>query len=136
MTHFTRAAGEDGSIPGAHDMADGNRGMSGNSYVVAELDTSSAGPDGIWVPGRHLAAIPIRIRCGHQETVCTGCAETWMYDWVFHFGRTAGGRQLREALGGDPGLEAMAARRADWDARCRLLTAGTPAGDPVPAGQG
>jgi hypothetical protein len=34
-----------------------------------------------------------------------------MFDWVFRFDRTAGGRRLRDELGGEKALAAMAERR-------------------------
>jgi hypothetical protein len=48
-----------------------------------------------------------------------------MYDWVFYFDRTAGGRRLLAQLGGDEALAAMARRRADWESRHRSPRDGT-----------
>lgn len=114
-----RVIDEDGSRPYARDLASGTGNLSGSSYVVGELDTSYRYADGPWVPGLLRAAIPVRTprRCEHRECVCTGCAETWMFDWRFYFDRTAGGRRLRDDLGGETALAAMAARRLVWETR-------------------
>lgn len=116
------------------DLAGGSKGLSGNVYVVAELDTSCRGADGVLVPGLERAAIRLRTprRCDHCETVCTECAESWMYDWVFYFGRTAGGRRLRDEIG-EEALAAMAMRRAAWEARLRRDTRDDTAGPASPA---
>ena len=104
-------AGEHESRPGRALLVGGYKGLSGNSYVVGELDM---GGDGKPVPGQALAAIPILTpaRCGHGETICRECAGTWMTGgWALHFARTAGGRRLRDEIGG-AALAEMAARRA------------------------
>jgi hypothetical protein len=130
---MTRVIDEDGSRPYARDLASGTGGRSGYSYVVGELDTSYRYGDGPWIPGLHRGAIPIRtpLRCDHRECVCTECAESWMFDWRFYLDRTAGGRRLRDDLGGEAALDAMAARRLAWDAGCRR--AATPAITAPPA---
>jgi len=111
------AVAGDGASPYKRDLKEGAKGLSGNGYVVAELDTSHRDANGKLVPG--LERVPVRIRtprrCDHCETVCVECAESWMFDWVFYFDRTAGGRLLRAGLGGDEALAAMARRRADWE---------------------
>ncbi|MDQ2816513.1 MAG: hypothetical protein M3Z75_32930 [Actinomycetota bacterium] len=117
----------DGASPYKRDLKEGAKGLSGNCYVVAELDTSHRDADGKRVPG--LERVPVRIRtprrCDHCETVCVECAESWMFDWVFYFDRTAGGRRLRAGLGGDEALAVMARRRADWENRHRSAGDGT-----------
>jgi hypothetical protein len=92
---------------------EGHQGMSSHCYVVGELDTSRRGEDGEWIQEVRRSAIPLRTasRCDHSETVCAKCAETWMFDWVFRFDRTIGGRRLRDELGGEKALAAMAERR-------------------------
>jgi len=111
------AVAGDGASPRKRDLEGGSQGLSSASYVVGELDTSHRGADGTLVPGLCRAAIRVRTvnRCGHCETVCAKCAEVWMYDWKFYFDRTIGGRRLRDGLGGEAALAAMAARRAAWE---------------------
>lgn len=107
-------AGGHESGPGRALLVGGYKGLSGNGYVVGELDAAGTGGDGEPAPGPALAAIPVRTpaRCGHGETICRACAGTWVTGgWALHFGRTAGGRRLRDDLGGDA-LAEMAARRA------------------------
>jgi len=96
---------------------EGHKGLSSSTYVVGELDMSRRGDDGEWIQEIRRSAIPIRTapRCDHSETVCAKCAETWMFDWVFRFDRTAGGRRLRDELGGEKALAAMAERRTRAD---------------------
>ena len=108
----------DGASPRKRDLEGGSKGMSSAAYVVGELDTSHWGADGKLVQGLCRAAVPVRKprRCDHGETVCLECAEVWMYDWVFYFDRTIGGRRLRAGLGGEEALAVMAARRAAWGA--------------------
>ncbi len=105
-----------GDRPYMRDITNGVKGLSGKGYVVGELDTSYRDADGAWFPG--LERVPVRIRtprrCDHSQTVCQECAESWMFDWVLYFDRTEGGRLLRDALGGDEALAAMARRRAGW----------------------
>ena len=112
------AVAGDGASPHKRDLEGGSKGLSSIAYVVGELDTSHWGADGKLVPGLCRAAVPIRTprRCDHGETLCLECAEVWMYDWVFYFDRTIGGRRLRDGLGGEAALAVMAARRAAWDA--------------------
>jgi hypothetical protein len=99
--------------------------MSSISYVVGGLDESHQAADG--TPVHHFCryAIPVRTvnRCGHCETVCARCAEVWMYDWMFYFDRTIGGRRLRADLGGEAVLAAMAARRAAWENQATAVEA-------------
>lgn len=45
-----------------------------------------------------VAVIDAPAACGHTETVCTDCAETWALDWAIYYDATPGGRQLRAAL--------------------------------------
>lgn len=73
--------------------------------------------DGRRVAGLHRAAIPILTprRCGHGECICTECADSWMLDWLFYFDRTAGGRRLRNDLGGEAAVEALNAPRLAWE---------------------
>ena len=137
MTRRNRPLDPDGSLPRARDLEGRAKGLSGSAYVVGELDTSRLGADGVLVPGLERVAIRVRTpgRCGHVETVCAGCAESWMYDWVFYFGRTAGGRRLRGELGEEV-LAAMAVRRAAWESRLRRNTRDGTAGQAPPAGTG
>jgi hypothetical protein len=107
-------AGGHESGPGRALLVGGYKGLSGNSYVVGELDAAGTGGDGEPAPGAALAAIPIRTpaSCDHGETICRECAGTWVTGgWALRFARTAGGRRLRDDLGGDAPAE-MAARRA------------------------
>lgn len=65
MTYRARVDDADGSQPYAHDMADGTRGQSGNSYVVGELDMTCTGPLGMVLAdgthrGRHPDPGPLR----------------------------------------------------------------------------
>jgi hypothetical protein len=117
------AVAGDGASPRMRDLEGGSKKLSGNAYVVGELDTSCYGAGGAWVPGLERSAIRLRTprRCDHCQTVCTECAESWMYDWAFYFGRTAGGRRLRDEIG-EEALAAMVARRASWEARLRRDT--------------
>ena len=117
MTPRKAPADQDGPRPRAHDLTGGTRGMTSSSYVVGGLDESHVAPDGTSVYSFRRYAIPVRTvnRCDHGETVCARCAEVWMYDWVFYFDRTIGGRRLRADLGGEAALAAMAARRAAWE---------------------
>jgi hypothetical protein len=112
------AVAGDGASPRKRDLEGGSKGLSSVAYVAGELDTSHWGADGKLVPGLSRAAVPIRKprRCDHGETVCLECAEVWMYDWVFYFDRTIGGRRLRDGLGGEAALALMATRRAAWEA--------------------
>lgn len=130
---MTRVINADGARPYARDLAYGTGGRSGNSYVVGDVDTSHGEADGPWVPGLHRAAIPIRTprRCDHGESVCTECADSWMLDWLFYFDRTAGGRRLRDDLGGDAAVEALNAPRLAWESGRRH--AATPAMTAPPA---
>ena len=111
------AVAGDGASPRKRDLEGGSKGLSSAAYVVGELDTSHRDADGKLVPGLCRTAIPVRTvnRCDHCETVCARCAEVWMYDWKFYFDRTIGGRRLRDGLGGEAALTAMAARRAAWE---------------------
>ena len=105
-----------GAREGAHGrvlLAGGYKGLSGNAYVVAEPGADGNGADGEPGPGPACAA---------------------MFDWVFYFDRTAGGRLLRAGLGGDEALAAMARRRADWASRRWSADDGT-AGLPGQAGE-
>jgi hypothetical protein len=117
MTSRTAPAGEDGRRRPTYDLTGGTRGMSSTSYLVGGLDESHWTADGERVDLFSRYAIPIRTvnHCDHGETVCVKCAEVWMYDWVFYFDRTIGGRRLRADLGGEAALAAMAARRAAWE---------------------
>jgi len=102
------------AAPGRALLVGGYKGLSGNSYVVGEPDAVGTGADGEPAPRPAFAAIPIRSprRCGHGETICLECAGSWVTGgWTLHFARTAGGRRLRDALGGEA-LAEMAARRA------------------------
>jgi hypothetical protein len=125
MTPRNAPAREDAPRPRAHDLTGGTRGMTGSSYVVGGLDDSHVAEDGtpVYSFGRH--AIPVRTvnRCEHIETVCAKCAEVWMYDWTFYFDRTIGGRRLRNDLGGEAALAAMAARRAAWENQAATVEA-------------
>ena len=108
------SGGEHESGPGRALLVGGYKGLSGSAYVVGELDAASTGEAGEPAPGPALAAIPVRTpaRCGHGETICRECAGTWATGgWTLHFGRTAGGRRLRDELGG-AALAEMTARRA------------------------
>lgn len=102
---------------GAHGRAllvGGYKGLSGNNYVVGEPDPAIAGADGEPAAPPACAAIQIVSprRCGHGETICLECAGSWVTGgWTLHFDRTAGGRRLRDELGGEA-LAEMAARRA------------------------
>lgn len=91
-------------------LVGGYKGLSGNAYVVGEPAPAIIAN---WGPaqGPACAAIPIRTgRCGHGTTICRECAGTWVTGgWKLHFGRTAGGRRLRDELGGEA-LAVMAAR--------------------------
>jgi hypothetical protein len=62
-----------------------------------------------WLFDVTLAGVLLRAA---PRPVCRDCAETWMFDWVFRFDRTIGGRRLRDELGGEKALAAMAERRA------------------------
>ena len=64
-------AGGHESGPGRALLVGGYKGLSGNGYVVGELDAASTGGDGEPAPGPALAAIPVRTpaRCGHGETI-------------------------------------------------------------------
>jgi hypothetical protein len=107
-------AGDHEGRPGRALLVGGYKGLSGNAYLVGELDAAGTGTGGEPARGRALAAIPVRTpaRCGHGETICRECAGTWVTGgWTLHFGRTAGGRRLRDELGG-AALAEMAARRA------------------------
>jgi hypothetical protein len=117
MTPQEAPAAEDTPRRYASDLTGGTRGMSSSNYVVGGLDDSHLAEDGTPVHGFRRYAIPIRTvnRCDHCEYVCAKCAEVWMYDWVFYFDRTIGGRHLRADLGGEAALAAMAARRAAWE---------------------
>ena len=117
MTSRKAPAGEDGSRPHARDLTGGSRGMSSSNYVVGGLDESHQAADGTPVHRFSRYAIPVRTvnRCDHCEYVCAKCAEVWMYDWMFYFDRTIGGRHLRADLGGEAALASMAARRAAWE---------------------
>jgi hypothetical protein len=116
MTREETPARRPGARPAWRSRVEGNQGLSGSYYVVGELDVSRPGAD---VPPIERSAIRIRTpsRCDHTETVCSDCAERWMYDWTFRFSRTAGGRRLL----GETALAEMARRRAVLEAR--------PAGD-------
>jgi hypothetical protein len=122
------AAG-DGAAPHVHDLTKRVQGLSGRGYVIGELDTSYRDAGGTLVPG--LERVPLRIRtpprCGHGETVCAECAESWMFDWVLYFSRTAGGRRLREEVG-EEALAAMARRRAAWGTGAPMSGAATAPG--------
>jgi hypothetical protein len=107
-------AGDHESGSGRALLVGGYKGLSGSAYVVGELDAAGTGGDGEPAPGPALAAVPVRTpaRCGHGETICRECAGTWVTGgWTLRFGRTAGGRRLRDELGG-AALAEMAARRA------------------------
>jgi hypothetical protein len=113
MTFQKTPDGQNEASRTRHDHVEGHKGLSSSTYVVGELDTSRRGEDGEWIQEIRRSAIVIRSasRCDHGETVCRDCAETWMFDWVFRFDRTAGGRRLRDELGGEKALVAMAERR-------------------------
>jgi hypothetical protein len=49
-----------------------------------------------------------------------------MSGWRFYFGRTAGGRRLRDDPGGETALAAMAARRLVWETGAPCGDAGVP----------
>lgn len=127
----------DGASPYKRDLDEGSKGLSGSAYVVGELDTSCYDAGGAWVPGLERAAIRLRTprRCDHCETVCTECAESWMYDWTFYFDRTAGGRRLRDEIG-EEALAAMVMRRAAWEVRLRRDTRDDTASPASPASPG
>lgn len=107
----------DGTFAYMRDLTGGTEGLSGSSYVVGELDMSHQDEHGARHGGIERSAIQVRkpTRCDHRETVCAKCAETWMYDWTFYFDRTAGGRRLRDEVGGETALAEMARRRAEWE---------------------
>lgn len=113
MTRQKTPDGQNGTSRTSRDHVEGHQGLSSATYVVGELDTSRRGEDGEWIKENRRSAIVIRSasRCDHCETVCRDCAETWMFDWVFRFDRTIGGRRLRDELGGEKALAAMAERR-------------------------
>jgi hypothetical protein len=117
MTRQKTPDGENGPSRMHGGRVEGHKGLSSSTYVVGELDMSRRGEDGKWIQEIRRSAIPIRTapRCDHSETVCAKCAETWMFDWVFRFDRTAGGRRLRDELGGEKALAAMAERRVRAD---------------------
>lgn len=123
------AVAGDGASPYKRDLEQGSKGLSSLCYVVGELDMSCQRADGTRAGGIERHAIRIRTprRCGHGETVCRECAETWMFDWALYFGRTVGGRRLLTELGGEAALDEMAARRAAWGTR-QLPLAVTKAG--------
>jgi hypothetical protein len=112
--------------------------MSSSNYVVGGLDESHLAEDGTPVHRFCRYAIPVRTvnRCDHCEYVCARCAEVWMYDWVFYFDRTIGGRHLRADLGGEAALAAMAARRAAWENQATAVEVHADPGatDPVSPG--
>lgn len=37
-------------------------------------------------------------KCGHLDRICEACAYSWSWDFILHFDRTEGGRQLRKRL--------------------------------------
>jgi hypothetical protein len=132
MTRQKTPDGQNGACRPRPDLVEGRKRLSSAAYVVGELYTSRRGEDGEWIPEIRRSAIPVRTpsRCGHSGSVCAECAETWMSGWVLRFQRTAGGRRLRDELGGEKALAAMAERRTRAEGATARME-GTVAGVPV-----
>lgn len=132
MTRQKTPDGQNGAPRTRRDLVEGRNGLSSATYVRGELYVSRRGEDGEWIHEIRQSAIPVRTppRCGHTETVCAECAETWMSSWVLRFQRTDGGRRLRDELGGEKALAAMAERRNQAEGATARME-GTVAGVPV-----